>query len=259
MSIGTVLRKRAPKRAPKMHTVWHPAVLRSLAKLVLWRGCVAWVSIQYVVLQPRPASEVRGEISYPVCETCNLWYLPLVEAHGVRGLIGSAWLRSMWSALHILCNHMPSQRPFRFFPWSRRRVFWITMEGCKFCRDCEVKNVCSWMVMRVKDGVTRETGWRRDSRRCLEIWRRNGVWISVLWNSSRSCRTSWRDRTRSFRGCEILMQMAVPCDVRSEMHHDKARSRREMSMTGHSMRAAIYIWKQWYGTHHVDSTQHAIG
>ena len=62
------------------------------------------------------------------------------------------------SALHILCNHMPSQRPFRFFPWSRRRVFWITMEGCKFCRDCEVMNVCSWMVMRVKDGVTRETG-----------------------------------------------------------------------------------------------------
>jgi len=37
------------------------------------------------------------------------------------------------------------------------------------------------------------------------------------------------------------MQMAVPCDVRSEMHHDKARSRREMSMTGHSMWAAIYI------------------
>lgn len=47
-------------------------------------------SIQYVVLRPRPASEVRGERSYEVRETYNLWYLPLVEAHGVRGLIGSA-------------------------------------------------------------------------------------------------------------------------------------------------------------------------
>jgi hypothetical protein len=27
------------------------------------------------------------------------------------------------------------------------------------------------------------------------------------------------------------VQMAVPCDVRSQMHHDKARSRHEMSMT----------------------------
>ena len=52
-----------------------------------------------------------------------------------------------------------------------------------------------------------------------------------LKNGSGNCRTSWRAHTRSFCGCEFLVQMAVPCDVRSQMHHDKARSRHEMSMT----------------------------
>jgi hypothetical protein len=90
----------------------------------------------------------------PVCVTYGYGIYRWSGHMEVRGPMGLLDLDLRASALHILCNLHAISTILQIFLFVGEADVLDHHEGCEFSRECEEKNVCSEMEVRVMDGVT---------------------------------------------------------------------------------------------------------